>query len=141
MYVQSQSAYLEGRAVSGQGVKAYGNAEVELDSFLNLGTVWRRIISFKFQPPVNSPVASSTPLKRKNLLPLLRIEQGLLSIPARILITVPTTLRSSLYVCVCVCVYIYIYTHTHRHNVCICVCVCVYIYIHTHTHVYNLPTM
>lgn len=65
MYVQSQSAYLEGRAVSGQGVKAYGNAEVELDSFLNLGTVWRRIISFRSQPPLNSPVASSTPLKRK----------------------------------------------------------------------------
>jgi hypothetical protein len=49
MCVQSQSAYLEGRAVPGQGMKAYGNAEVELHSFLNLGTVWRRVISFMSQ--------------------------------------------------------------------------------------------
>jgi len=46
MHIKSQSAYLEGRDVSGQGMKAYGDAEVELHSFLNLGTVWRRIISF-----------------------------------------------------------------------------------------------
>ena len=49
MYVQSQSAYLEGSAVPGQGMKAYGNAEVELHSLLILGTVWRRVITFMSQ--------------------------------------------------------------------------------------------
>jgi hypothetical protein len=36
---KSQSAYLEGRAVAGQGMKAYGNAEAEFHSFLNVGTL------------------------------------------------------------------------------------------------------